>query len=351
MIDFDSMSLHVDALSSRQKQPTGNLVEAHAVFGCFDGVHRGHRSLIQQAKRIAMLDGAPLVAINLEPVERLDGGAADSVVRLTDQEEMAELLREVGADKVICLPIEPSDAQSHGQPTIAQALTQAFRPRSVTVCDSLSSSASGRSALQVISDICRVGEIPLQQASLVSATSDPQAISSRAIRGLLADGRITEANEMLGRRWTMRGRVVHGDKRGALLGFPTANIAPLHRNRYRQGIYTMRILVKSKVWDAVGCYGTRPQFDDGAPRLEIYILDFSGDIYGEMALFEFVAFQRSEKSFSDVDALIKQMNLDCSVAREILADAARNPSIDSVLPRRAKATGHPVSGRSPVFFA
>lgn len=143
--------------------------------------------------------------------------------------------------------------------------------------------------------------------------------SAEIIRGYLTAGKVQDLHRFLGRPWSINGTVVHGDKRGRLLGFPTANIILDANIRLAYGIYAVRVQVNGAVENGVACFGTRPQFDDGAPRLEIHILDFSQDIYGNKLVVEFIAYQRSETAFVSVEALVSQIAEDCLEARRLLA--------------------------------
>ena len=127
---------------------------------------------------------------------------------------------------------------------------------------------------------------------------------------------------MLGRPWAIEGIVVHGDKRGRLLGFPTANLMLEPDTPLAHGVYAVRAAIAGKVHDGVACFGTRPQFDNGAPRLEVHILDFDQDIYGAPIVVEFVGFQRAEIRFASVDALKEQMSDDCLMARRLLREGS-----------------------------
>lgn len=126
---------------------------------------------------------------------------------------------------------------------------------------------------------------------------------------------------ILGHPWTIRSIVVHGDKRGRELGFPTANIMLKPDTPLAHGVYAVRVAVNSASHDGVACFGTRPQFDDGAPRLEVHLFDFDSDIYGVMIDVAFIAFQRPELKFESVDSLKAQMIRDCVLARQLLRDS------------------------------
>jgi riboflavin kinase/FMN adenylyltransferase len=146
-------------------------------------------------------------------------------------------------------------------------------------------------------------------------------VSSSAIRMALAEGQIEEASAMLGGPWFITGEVIHGEKRGRDLGYPTANIR-LDRNcGLRHGIYAVRIGAGDERFEGVASFGRRPTFDNGAPLLEVFLFDFKGDLYGSRLDVAFIAFLREELKFDRLEALVRQMDEDCIQARERLAAA------------------------------
>ena len=143
-------------------------------------------------------------------------------------------------------------------------------------------------------------------------------VSSSAIRAALSDGRVVEAAELLGYPWFVTGRVLHGDKRGRELGFPTANLALAPDCGLKHGIYAVRVRVEGTIRDGVASFGRRPTFGAGAPLLEVHLFDFSGDLVGKTIEIQFVKRIRDERKFSGADALVAQLKKDESECRSIL---------------------------------
>lgn len=123
---------------------------------------------------------------------------------------------------------------------------------------------------------------------------------------------------MLGHSYSVVGEVLHGEKRGDKLGFPTANLRLHHSVRLRHGIYAVEVTIEHKRYGGVASFGTRPTFDDGAPLLEVFIFDFSGDLYGKTIEVAFTGFIRDEEKFASTDELVAQMKRDAATARDIL---------------------------------
>jgi riboflavin kinase/FMN adenylyltransferase len=148
-----------------------------------------------------------------------------------------------------------------------------------------------------------------------------RAVSSTAIREALSRGEIDTASAMLGYPWFITGEVVHGEKRGRDLGFPTANMRLDPNCALRHGIYAVRVGRGKQRFDGVASFGRRPTFDNGAPLLETFVFDFTGDLYGAVLDIAFIAYIRDELKFDGVDALIRQMDDDAAKARAALAAA------------------------------
>jgi riboflavin kinase/FMN adenylyltransferase len=137
----------------------------------------------------------------------------------------------------------------------------------------------------------------------------------------LAEGQIELANQMLGGPWFITGEVIHGEKRGRELGYPTANIRLDPHCGLKHGIYAVRVGLGGKRFDAVASFGRRPTFDNGAPLLEVFLFDFSGSLYGQVPDIAFIGFIREELKFDSLEALIRQMDQDSARARAMLAAA------------------------------
>jgi riboflavin kinase/FMN adenylyltransferase len=148
-----------------------------------------------------------------------------------------------------------------------------------------------------------------------------EVFSSTAIRFKLAQGDVAGAAAELGRRWRVRGRVIGGAKRGTGMGYPTANVPMPKGTALGHGIYAVRAHVGGAVHDAAAYLGTRPTFDDGMPVLEVFLLDFDGDLYGQEMEVEFIAFIREDRKFDSAEALVAQMDADVAKARDVLKRA------------------------------
>jgi riboflavin kinase/FMN adenylyltransferase len=148
-------------------------------------------------------------------------------------------------------------------------------------------------------------------------------VSSGAVRSALAAGRVVEAAELLGAPWFVSGEVVHGDKRGRELGFPTANLKLDPSCGLKHGIYAVRVDIAGVRHDGVASFGRRPMFDNGAPLLEIFLFDFDDDLYGQTIDVAFIGWIRHEQKFESIEVLKRQMNADAAQARDALKRAGK----------------------------
>jgi riboflavin kinase/FMN adenylyltransferase len=146
-------------------------------------------------------------------------------------------------------------------------------------------------------------------------------VSSGAVRTALSEGKVVEAAELLGAPWFASGTVIHGDKRGRELGFPTANVRLDPACGLKHGIYAVRAAVAGKRHDGVASFGVRPMFDNGGPLLEVNLFDFAGDLYGQPIDVAFIGWIRPEQKFSTIEALKQAMDADAAQARDALARA------------------------------
>jgi len=146
-------------------------------------------------------------------------------------------------------------------------------------------------------------------------------VSSGAVRAALATGRVVEAAELLGAPWFVSGEVIHGEKRGRELGFPTANLRLAPSCGLKHGIYAVRASIAGKRHDGVASFGRRPMFDDGAPLLEVFLFDFEADVYGQPIDVAFIGWIRHEQKFDSVEALKRHMAADAAQARDALRRA------------------------------
>ncbi|HTB03702.1 MAG TPA: bifunctional riboflavin kinase/FAD synthetase [Bradyrhizobium sp.] len=292
---------------------------AVVAMGNFDGVHLGHRAVIAAALQMGRAHGRPALALTFEPHPRLFFSPNSPQFRLTDEAAKLRLLAGTGLAGAVVMTFDKARAGTTAQDFIHHELIGRLGISGIAVgYDFHFGKGRVGSPSLLVNEAPRLG-IDVDVQPHVDIEERP--VSSSAIRMALAEGQIEDATAMLGGPWFVTGEVIHGDKRGRDLGFPTANMR-LDRNcGLKHGIYAVRVGRGEKRYDGVASFGRRPTFDNGATLLEVFLFDFSGDLYGATLDTAFIGFIREELKFDSVDALVAQMNDDSARARAILAAA------------------------------
>src|SRR3954465_4282442 len=292
---------------------------AVGAMGNFDGVPRGHRAVIPAALQMARNHGRPALAVTFEPHPRRFFSPNTPQFRLTDESAKLRLLAGTGLQGAVVMTFDKTRAETTAQDFIHHELIGRLGASGIAVGHDFPF-GKGRvgSPSLLVAEAPRLGiEVDVQPH--VDIAERP--VSSSAIRMALAEGQIDAATAMLGGPWFATGEVIHGEKRGRDLGYPTANIR-LDRNcALKHGIYAVRVGRGAERLDGVASFGRRPTFDNGAPLLEIFLFDFKGDLYGQTLDCAFIGFIREELKFDSLEALIRQMDDDSARARAMLAAA------------------------------
>jgi riboflavin kinase/FMN adenylyltransferase len=296
---------------------------AVVAMGNFDGVHLGHRAVIAAALQMARAHRRPALALTFEPHPRRFFSPNTPQFRLTDEAAKLRLLAGTGLEGAVVMTFDRSRAETTAQDFIHHDLIERLGVSGIAVgYDFHFGKGRVGSPSLLVNEAPRLGiEVDVQPH--VDIAERP--VSSSAIRMALAEGQIEEANNMLGGPWFVTGEVIHGEKRGRDLGYPTANLR-LDRNcGLRHGIYAVRVGrgqgKDQRRYDGVASFGRRPTFDNGAALLEIFLFDFNDDLYGTWLDVAFIGFIREELKFDSVEALVARMDDDSARARALLAAA------------------------------
>ncbi len=292
-------------------------------IGNFDGVHRGHQALIARAIGLARGNevASPAGVVVFEPHPREFFVPEAPHFRITPLPEKLRLLERSGLDFARVLTFDAALSQMSPAAFIDRVLVADlgitgavvgydffFGHRRQGTPEMLIEAGAERGfSVEIVAPVADRGEV----------------FSSSAVRLKLAEGDIAGANAILGRPWRVTGTVVGGAKRGTGMGYPTANVPMPKGTTLAHGIFAVRLQVDGEgTWhDGAAYLGTRPTFDDGKPVLEVFVLDFDGDLYGRQIAVEFVGFIRPDRKFDSVEALVAQMDLDVAAVRTVLAAA------------------------------
>jgi riboflavin kinase/FMN adenylyltransferase len=271
-------------------------------IGTFDGVHLGHRAVIDGCDTVLTFDPHPLAVI-----------APDAMPKLLDSFPIKrDLIAGLGVEELVVIPFDREFAERSAEDFIQSELIDRLGVELVSIGENFRFGKAARGDAEMLSER---SEFETRVVPLVEVAGE--TVSSSHIRGLVAAGDVGHAQEFLGAPFMIEGEVVHGDKRGRELGMPTANLVPEARLAVPgHGVYA--------AWahghPAAVNVGVRPTFDTGRGLLiEAHLLDFDGDLYGQTLRIAFVERLRGEKRFESVDALVAQMQRDVEEARQIAA--------------------------------
>lgn len=288
---------------------------AVAAIGNFDGVHLGHRALINAAREEAGKTAKPLAVITFEPHPRRFFLPSAPPFRLDALETKARVLEELGVNTTLALPFTAELAAQSPQDFVDHILARDLHLSHVVVGYDFT---FGKARAGDTTMLRQLGAGHNIGVTVVSAQGDAEVYSSTRVRRLLEAGEITTANRILGRPWEIVGVVEHGDKRGRELGYPTANVAMTDFQVPKFGIYAVRCVIDGEIRDGVASLGIRPTFDQTDVKLEVYLFDFNGDLYGRSMRVEFHAFLRPELKYEGPEPLKRQIAADVEAAKALL---------------------------------
>lgn len=280
-------------------------------IGNFDGVHRGHQVVLKLALSRAQQLGCPALVLTFEPHPRSFFGSETAIDRLTSADEKAAIFKIMGFDCVVEQSFTKEFAAQTAEDFVNAIIVGDLAAQTVvTGYDFHFGSQRAGSPAFLQQQGARFGF----EVKLVEPFKDEQGevISSTLIRSLLKKGSVEEAAKLLGYRFTLTAKVIHGAQLGRKLGFPTANMRLPQSFNLAHGIYAVRFRrADNQLYDGVASYGRRPTVDEaGIPLLETYLLGFSGDLYDEIAAVSFFKFLRQERKFPTLDALVIAMDQD-----------------------------------------
>jgi riboflavin kinase / FMN adenylyltransferase len=279
-----------------------------AAVGTFDGVHRGHREVIKGADTVLTFEPHPIAVVQPDAAPRL----------LTDPDRKAQLVASLGVEELVVIPFDSEFARRTAAQFVDDVLVDALGATHVSVGENF---RFGHKAQGDVDLLCADERFQTRIVELLEV--DNEIVSSSHIRGLVLGGAVEYAGHLLGDPFTLAGEVVHGDERGRLLGYPTANLIP--RAGFvtpGHGVYAALAKTAERIVPAAVSIGVRPTFATGRGELvEAYLIDFDGDLYGSRLELAFLKRLRGEKRFESVDALVDQMAIDVQATRVVCSSA------------------------------
>lgn len=301
---------------------------ALVAIGNFDGLHRGHQSVLDLLKARARQKGVPALVLTFEPHPRDVFAPNPFMFRLTTGKAKARLAEALGLDGIVVMPFTREFSQIEAEDFVARFLVGALGVSGVIVGADFHFGRQRRGTPAFLEAEGKRGGFAVEILDLLD--EGDEVISSSRIRAALSEGGVAAANRLLGYHWFFDGCVVEGDKRGRELGYPTANTATDVGFGLAQGVYAVRARLGNRLLDGVAAYG-KPMFDNQRPPFETHLFDFDEDIYGQTLSVALIGHIRGQEVFSGLEQLVAAMDRDSRKARELIAAAKPISELDERL--------------------
>jgi len=287
-------------------------------IGNYDAVHVGHKEILKQLVAVGNELGLPAVVMTFAPSPEEYFQKHRAAPRLTTISSRYFALRDQGVDMMLVLPFRRALAQTSADEFIRKYLVEGLNSRYILIGDDFKFGQGRKGDFQFLRNAEKEYGFSVEQFETV--TDEIERVSSTRIRQYLAEGDLGVTEELLGRKFSMTGRVVHGDKRGREWGFPTANLA-INRILPMTGVYAVKVYgAGADTIEGVANLGNRPTVGGMKTLLEVHLFDFGSDLYGRRICVEFISKIRDEMKFESFDELKNQISADCESARSVLND-------------------------------
>ncbi len=286
-------------------------------IGNFDGVHLGHQAVLNQVNRQAKQQGLPSVAIIFEPLPIEFFTPDKAPVRLMNLREKLRAFESVGVDYVLCVAFNRSFAQLSAQRFVDSVLIQGLNVKHLVVGDDFRFGQHRQGDFALLAQQSRVYGFEL--SSMPTFCVDGERVSSTRIRSVLQTLDLAEAEALLGRTFSFEGRVIHGQKLGRTIGFPTLNLNPKRLQMPVNGVFAVRVAgLEQQAWPGVANIGVRPTVQGVRPSIEVHLFDWNKMVYGAHVEVRLEAFIRPEMKFNGLAELQAQIARDAAQARQLL---------------------------------
>jgi riboflavin kinase / FMN adenylyltransferase len=298
-------------------------------IGNFDGLHRGHQSLLAMAKKLAQERGVALGILTFEPHPRSFFKPHEPVFRLTPPALKARFSERCGVDFIYAVKFDADLANTSPEDFVQNHLVKALEVSHVVTGYDFHFGKGRKGNPDVLKTVGAQNNFGVTVVDQVTDDDGHAPFSSSSIRSALRRGHVKAAAYELGYNWTVMGEVVHGDKRGRTIGFPTANIILEPGAEPFRGIYAVDVRdaaapETTPPWMGAAYFGDRPTFNTKRTFLEVYLLDQDIGLYGRTLMVSFVDVVRGDKTFKGVDELVAQMKIDCDDVRKILSERVKS---------------------------
>lgn len=289
-------------------------------IGTYDGVHVGHQVIIQKVNELAQQIGGQSVMLTFDPHPKfvLNNNHPDLKL-ISTIEEKIELLEKFGLDNLVITPFSKDFAAMEAEDYVQKILVEHFHPSIIVIGYDHRFGKNRKGDIELLKELGPKYNYKVEEISV--QTIEEISVSSTKVRNALLEGNIADANTWLAHPFIIQGKVVHGDKIGRTIGFPTANIQVNHNKKLipPPGVYAVWAEVKGKRYQGALSISHRPTIlENGELRVEVYLIDFNEDIYGEEVRLIFVDWIRGDLKFNNLEQLVEQINIDVQQVKNVL---------------------------------
>ncbi|MCS6863543.1 MAG: bifunctional riboflavin kinase/FAD synthetase [Gemmataceae bacterium] len=296
--------------------PPAEVAGGAVTIGNFDGVHRGHQALVAATRLQAEVLGGPAVVVTFSPPPHQVLHPSSERPPLTTLAQRAQLLHAAGADHVVVLRTSPALLALSAEAFFEDVITRQLAAKAVIEGYNFRFGRGRTGSNDTLRTLCRQAQIIFEEVPALTLAGEP--VSSSRVRAALLRGDVRHAAELLGRHYRITGTVISGARRGRTLGFPTANLGDVPTVLPGLGVYAAWACAAGQTWPAAANIGPNPTFGDDARKIEVHLIGFSGDLYGQTLDVDFVSRLRDTRPFASADELVRQLQQDIEQAQGIL---------------------------------
>lgn len=296
--------------------PPAEVSGGAVTVGNFDAVHRGHQALVAATRKQAETIGGPAVVVTFDPPPHHVLHPGSERPPLTTIPQRSALLQALGADQVVVLRTSPALLALSAEAFFEDVIARQLGAKAVVEGYDFRFGRGRGGTNEILRALCTAAGIAFEEVSKRTFNGEP--VSSSRVRAALASGDVSRAAELLARNYRIVGTVITGANRGRTIGFPTANLDNVETFLPGNGVYAVRATVDGRDWPAAANVGPNPTFGEDARKIEVHLIDFSGDVYGKPMGVEFVARLRDTRPFGGVAELVEQLKRDIEHAKRVL---------------------------------
>ncbi len=285
-------------------------------IGNFDGIHKGHQFIINKIISDSRSSNLVSAVMSFTPHPRIYFGYTKDLFNILTKEEKLRILKKMGIEIFIDFDFDENLSKLNAEEFISQIVLNKLKTKKIIVGSDFRFGKDRKGNLETLKSLSEKLKFELVNIKTLNMDNSSLKYSSSHVRKLIEEGNFIEVSQILGRNWSMKGKIIKGDQRARKINFPTANMRPQNTIIPKKGVYCVKALIDTKVYEGISNFGFRPTVKGSILLLETHLFDFNEDIYGKELTVEFQAFIRSEQKFKNFEELTKQIQKDIIKAKK-----------------------------------